>query len=208
MNEIIVAGIGPGHPDYILPAVARAIREAQVLVGGRRALSQFAREGQRTMAVTGDIAAVMQFIREALATSSVVVMVSGDPGYFSLLDALRRHFPAACIRVIPGLSAMQLAFARLALPWHEARLLSFHGRKPAAERLAYQSGSVLGMLTDRKYTSRTIPTILMEMGWPGDARLYIASRLSYSDERIVETTLAGAADVDETTDCVLVVTSL
>ena len=31
MNEIIVAGIGPGHPDYMLPAAARAIREAQVL---------------------------------------------------------------------------------------------------------------------------------------------------------------------------------
>lgn len=77
MNEIIVAGIGPGHPDYMLPAAARAIREAQVLVGGRRALSQFARKGQRTRVVTGDIAAVMQFIREALATSSVVVMVSG-----------------------------------------------------------------------------------------------------------------------------------
>ncbi len=36
MNEIIVAGIGPGHPDYILPAAARAIHEAKVLVGGRR----------------------------------------------------------------------------------------------------------------------------------------------------------------------------
>ena len=43
MNDIIVAGIGPGHPDYMLPAAARAIREAQVLVGGRRALAQFAR---------------------------------------------------------------------------------------------------------------------------------------------------------------------
>ena len=29
MNDIIVAGIGPGHPDYMLPAAARAIREAQ-----------------------------------------------------------------------------------------------------------------------------------------------------------------------------------
>ena len=51
MNEIIVAGIGPGHPDYMLPAAARAIREAQVLVGGRRALSQFARKGQRTISL-------------------------------------------------------------------------------------------------------------------------------------------------------------
>ena len=169
MNEIIVAGIGPGHPDYMLPAAERAIREAKVLVGGRRALAQFARprgEGQLTMAVTGDIDSVMQFIREKLELSSVVVMVSGDPGYFSLLDALRRHFPPACLRVIPGLSAMQLAFARLALPWHEARLLSFHGRKPAAERLAYHPGSVLGMLTDRTFTSKTIPAVLLAHGWP------------------------------------------
>ena len=36
MNEIIVAGIGPGHPDYILPAAARAIHEAKVLVGRRK----------------------------------------------------------------------------------------------------------------------------------------------------------------------------
>lgn len=204
MNEIIVAGIGPGHPDYMLPAAARAIREAQVLVGGRRALAQFAREGQRTMAVTGDIAAVMQFIREALATSSVVVMVSGDPGYYSLLDALRRHFPAACIRVIPGLSAMQLAFARLALPWHEARLLSFHGRKPAAERLAYQSGSVLGMLTDRTFTSKTIPAVLLANGWPPETRLFICARLSYEDERIKETTLAEAPALPETGSCILI----
>ena len=72
MNEIIVAGIGPGHPDYILPAAARAIHEAKVLVGGRRALAQFARpqgEGQLTMAVTGNIDSVMQFIRENLELS-------------------------------------------------------------------------------------------------------------------------------------------
>ena len=29
MNEIIVAGIGPGHPDYMLPAAERAIRGAK-----------------------------------------------------------------------------------------------------------------------------------------------------------------------------------
>ena len=51
MNEIIVAGIGPGHPDYMLPAAARAIREAQVLVGGRRALAQFEQNIQQTITV-------------------------------------------------------------------------------------------------------------------------------------------------------------
>ena len=65
-----------------------------------------------------------------------MAMVSGDPGYYSLLDALRRDFPAKQIMVIPGISAMQYAFARLALPWHDAVLASFHGRPPAAQDIA------------------------------------------------------------------------
>ena len=202
---MIVAGIGPGHPDYVLPAALRAIREAKVLVGGSRALSDFAREGQRTMAIRGDIPSVLSFIREALSDSDVVVMVSGDPGYYSLLDALRRDFDEDCISVIPGISSVQFAFARLALPWHDASLLSFHGRRPSDDELAYAPGRVIGMLTDTKNSSRTITQILMEMGWPGDAKAVICARLSYEDERIVRTTLAGAVTEKEETHCVMVV---
>ena len=200
-----MAGIGPGHPDYVLPAALRVIREAKVLVGGSRALSDFAQEGQRTMTIRGDIPAVLAFIREALSESSVVVMVSGDPGYYSLLDALRREFDEDCLSVIPGISSVQFAFARLALPWHDASLLSFHGRRPFDAELAYAPGRIIGMLTDTKNSSRTIPELLIEMGWPEDAQAAICSRLSYEDERIVRTTLAGAVTEKEETHCVMVV---
>ena len=200
-----MAGIGPGHPDYVLPAALRVIREAKVLVGGSRALSDFAQEGQRTMTIRGDIPAVLAFIREALSESSVVVMVSGDPGYYSLLDALRREFDEDCLSVIPGISSVQFAFARLALPWHDASLLSFHGRRPSDAELAYAPGRIIGMLTDTKNSSRTIPELLIEMGWPEDAQAAICSRLSYEDERIVRTTLAGAVTEKEETHCVMVV---
>ena len=200
-----MAGIGPGHPDYVLPAALRVIREAKVLVGGSRALSDFAGEGQRTMTIRGDIPAVLAFIREALSESSVVVMVSGDPGYYSLLDALRREFDEDCLSVIPGISSVQFAFARLALPWHDASLLSFHGRRPSDAELAYAPGRIIGMLTDTKNSSRTIPELLIEMGWPEDAQAAICSRLSYEDERIVRTTLAGAVTEKEETHCVMVV---
>ena len=78
--KIIVAGIGPGHPDYVLPAARQAIAAARILVGGRRALADFAEPAQQTFPITGDIAGVMAFIREKSAGSEVVVMVSGDPG--------------------------------------------------------------------------------------------------------------------------------
>ena len=204
-HRIIVAGIGPGHGDYMVPAAYQAIRSAKVLVGGRRALSQFATDVQRTMAITRDIPAVLQFIREELAASDVVVMVSGDPGYYSMLDALRREFPEEVLRVIPGISSLQMAFSRLALPWHAARLLSFHGRRPEMEELAYCKGALLGMLTDGEYNSQKISSLLMQQGWPGKTRLFVCERLSYEDEKILRTTLEEAAKESGTGNCVLVI---
>ena len=204
-HTIPVAGIGPGNPDYIVPAARQAIEEAAVLVGGSRALADFARDGQATMTVRRDIPAVLAFVRDRLKTTDIVVMVSGDPGYFSLLDALRRGFPRECLQVIPGISSVQLAFSRLALPWHGARLLSMHGRMPEMAELVYAPGAVLGILTDAVHNSRTIAQLLLQVGWPADTELFICARLSYADERIICTTLQGAEQEAEIGHCILVV---
>ena len=205
MHRVRVIGIGPGHPDYLLPAAARAMAEVSVLVGGARALGEYAKDFQQTFPITGDIGAVLSFIRKALEKDDVGVLVSGDPGYYSLLDALRREFPAEVLEVIPGLSAMQLAFARLALPWHGATLLSFHGRKPETEELGYEPGRVLGLLTDNVWNSRSIAKLLLEEGWPEDSRLFICLRLSYPDEEIIGTTLGKAEAGEEKARGILIV---
>ena len=194
LKKIIVTGMGPGSPDYLLPAAREAIASSEVLVGGRRALADYASPEQQTFAITGDIEGVLAFIRQKLSEHDVCVLVSGDPGYYSLLDALRRTFPPEQLQVIPGISALQFAFARLALPWHDAKLLSFHGREPAERDLLYEQGALLGMLTDGQHTSRTIAACLLEHGWPRQAALYICQRLSYADEEILHTTLAEAAE--------------
>ena len=204
-HKIIVAGIGPGSEAYIVPQALQAIKNAQALVGGRRALAQFSQAGQSTMAITADLAAVLTFIRQELEQRDVVVMVSGDPGYYSLLDALRREFTPAVLQVIPGISAMQYAFARLALPWHDAKLVSFHGRVPAAAATKYMPGKIMGMLTDSKYNSQTIPELLIKQGWPADTKLHICSRLSYEDEELIETELGKALTIAARNHCILVV---
>ena len=203
-NKIIVVGIGPGNPDYVVPKGLKKIQEAHFLVGGKRTLAEFSQAGQDICAITADIQGVMAFIRDRLLQADVVVMVSGDPGYYSLLDALRREFSPECIEVIPGISAMQYAFAKLALPWHDATLVSFHGRVPGAREVAYQPGKILGMLTDGEHNSHTIAEVLCHIGWPRDTRLYICRRLSYEDETIYTTTLQEAADFPVVTHGILI----
>lgn len=204
-HKIKVIGIGPGNPDYMLPMARQVIREVKALTGGRRALSQYAASDQHTFAITRDIPGVMAFIREELRLHDVGVLVSGDPGYYSLLDALKKEFPEEYLQVIPGISSVQLAFARLALPWHDADLISLHGREPKEEELFYAKGRMLGMLTDGVYNSRSIAKLLVEIGWPPETRLSICLRLSYPDEEIINTTLQGAREIEEYSHGVLIV---
>ena len=203
--KIIVAGIGPGAREYVVPKALKAIENAKVLVGGSRALADFAREGQKTFAIKVDIKAVMNFIGEELKQNDVVVMVSGDPGYYSLLSSLRKIFSIEQIKVIPGLSSMQVAFAKIALPWQEASLLSFHGRVPKDEDLVYVKGRIIGMLTDNKFNSGRIAEYLIERGWDKNARAYICSRLSYPDEKIACLSLEEAQTKEIASHCVMIV---
>ena len=59
-HTLIVAGIGPGGKDFILPKALTAIKRAHYLVGGHRALSDYASENQETYAVTGKLAPLAQ----------------------------------------------------------------------------------------------------------------------------------------------------
>lgn len=88
-HRLIVAGIGPGSREYILPKALHAIESAKYLAGGRRALADFASAGQETYPVTGKLSELADWIRSALACSDVTVMVSGDPGFYSLLPWLK-----------------------------------------------------------------------------------------------------------------------
>ena len=188
-NTLYVVGIGPGNPDYVVPRGLKLIEEAKVLVGSERSLLDFAHEGQLTHSVTGKLTELAPWIEEQLKSHDVVVMVSGDTGYYSLLPYLKKKFPDTPIDVVPGISSMTFAFARIGEVWQDADLLSFHGRVPKEESLRYEAGRKLGFLTDKEHNPAAIAQILMEHGWPADTKSVALERLSYEDERIEHGTL-------------------
>lgn len=204
-HKITVVGIGPGSPDYLPPIAARAIARAAVLIGGSRALAAFAAPGSETYTLGKDIAAALAYIASRLETSDVTVLVSGDPGFYSLLSALRRQFGPERLEVIPGVSSVQLAFARLACPWQDAVLASFHGRGGDDADLAYAPGKKVALLTDGDNTPRRIAGELLARGWPPAAAVWLCAALSYPEEEIMTADLAAVAAGHGYEHCVMVV---
>lgn len=204
-HKITVVGIGPGSPDYLLPAASQAIAAARVLVGGKRALDTLAPCGAATKVIDKDINGVMKFIERQLPDNDIVVMVSGDPGFYSLLSALRLKFSPEKLTVIPGISSVQLAFARLAEVWQDALLVSMHGRTANDTALQYEPGKKLGILTDSIHNPRYIAQVLAGHGWPGEAKVWLCANLSYENEQIAGMTLQEAINVAGFEHCVMVV---
>jgi cobalt-precorrin-7 (C5)-methyltransferase len=132
---LTIAGCGPGGADFVTPAVHEAVERADVLIGAERLLALFPYAQAERIALYVPIEKVGAEIADRPG-KRIVVLVSGDPGIFSLARPLLQRFGRKACRVIPGLSALQLAFAAVGLDWADARVLSAHGELPRLDPAA------------------------------------------------------------------------
>ncbi len=138
--HITIAGVGPGSPDYVTPAVRKAVEAAEVLIGLERSLALFPAGDAVRCPIRGHVPETVGAI-EAAGGRRIVLLVSGDPGLFSIARAVIARFGQSACQVIAGVSSLQLAFARLGLDWHDALIVDAHSRVPEirASELAAQA---------------------------------------------------------------------
>ncbi|MFJ1613205.1 precorrin-6y C5,15-methyltransferase (decarboxylating) subunit CbiE [Streptomyces sp. NPDC088251] len=130
---VLVFGTGTGEP--LGHEARRALAAATLVVGARRHLEAAGREertGRAEHVVLGPLAPALDRIAEHAPGDGarVVVLASGDPGFFGIVRALAERFGAAALDVRPGAPSVAVAFARLGLAWDDAVVVSAHGRDP------------------------------------------------------------------------------
>ena len=128
--KIVIVGCGPGGQEYITPAARAAVDSAEIVLGSRRLLRLFSDRGGRQVALPAEVEPALQIIAEHYGRHRPAVLVSGDPGLFSLAKAVVARFGRSNCEVIPAVSSLQAAFARLGLDWSDVRIVSAHGRVP------------------------------------------------------------------------------
>ncbi len=126
VGEIAVVGLGPGPAGWLLPEAADALELATDLVGyvayvvrvpERPGLLRHASDNRV------EIDRARHAFQLALAGSRVAVVSGGDPGVFAMAAAVFEALEAdpayrsVPVRVVPGLSALQAAAARLGAPF-------------------------------------------------------------------------------------------
>lgn len=181
-GSLFVVGIGPGARELVTPAAWRAVREADLVVGGARLLSALAPFHGESLPLTSDISAALGRVRsEVAAGRRVVVVSSGDPSFFGILAAVRRELPDVEYSVVPGISSAQLALSRLNEAWEGVVVTSAHGRDPGNALETCVANARVLVLVDRSTPPQSFAALLDQRG---RFEVNVCERLGYPDERI------------------------
>jgi precorrin-3B C17-methyltransferase len=123
---LFVVGLGPGPDQWLTPEASAALAQASALIGYKAYTERVPeREGLERFASDNgvEIDRARHALRLAQAGRVVAVVSGGDPGVFAMaaavfeaIDAGDPAWRALDIRVVPGVSAMQAAAARLGAP--------------------------------------------------------------------------------------------
>jgi precorrin-6Y C5,15-methyltransferase (decarboxylating) len=191
--------------DGIASLGAKALQHlqaAQLVIGGARTLQLFAAHiapdaVQRDL--SGALSQVPEWIRAAQAEHRrVVVLATGDPLCHGIAAYLASRLCIEAIEVIPNVSTLQLACARLGLPWQDMKFSSVHARdagdwvpgSPPGHGLYALLRDIrqhdrLAVLTSPDNTPDRIARMLLAEGLAEDFEMAVAERLCQPEERIV-----------------------
>lgn len=151
---------------------------------------------------SGRLGAVVGWVAQAQAEGlRVVVLATGDPLCFGIAATLIRQLGKDRVVVLPTLSSLQLAAARLGLAWQDARLISVHAADagewvPASEtrsrhdhglapllRAISQHDKLL-CLTSPSNDPARIARLLIAAGLGDSFRIDVVARLTSPDETV------------------------
>lgn len=189
-QSISIVGCGPGSLDYLTPAALGAIEGAEVLVGANRLLDLFPASPAERVVVSAEISEVLDQIAARADHQRIAVLVTGDPGLFSLAKPVMERFGRTRCRLIPGVSSVQTAFARIGIDWADARIISIHKEYPV-DYAQFADADKVAILCGREGSTKWVADHLLT-NRPADRRIFMCQNLTMDDEQVRE---VGADDL-------------
>src|SRR5487761_1281503 len=191
VQTVVVVGIGDNGADSLSREALEQVSEAEVLFGGERHLAFFADHPAEKVPIRDNLKEVAA--RLQAETRRTVVLASGDPLFHGIAGYLATKIGRDRLEVLPNISSMQLAFARLKESWHDAALVSCHA-KPIEDALdVIRDAKKVGIFTDNENTPARIARELLKAGI-GGFRAHVCENLGGADERISSCDLRELAE--------------
>ena len=189
-KQVTLVGIGMGDADTRTLGAARALRQADCVIGAKRLLESVGHTGKRLhSAIRAE--EIVDIIRKDTDSRRFAVLLSGDTGFYSGAKRLLAALDGMDVEVLPGISSLQYLCAKLGRPWEDVRAVSLHGRDCDIAREARLNPAVF-ILLGGENDAKTVLDRLARAGL-GHLSAAVGERLGYPDETITRGTVEALA---------------
>lgn len=193
-ERVVIIGVGDDGVQGLSESTRKLVETADVLMGSERNLATVGQTSGEQVVIGADLTEMVRVIEQNLGAKSIVVLATGDPLFYGvtryLFDKLgKQHF-----EVVPHVSTMQLAFARVMESWEDAYLtnVATHPLDDIVQRI--RTAEKVGLFTDEHNSPPVIAQALLDEGIDY-FRCYVCENLGTRNEVVTQGTLQEVTEM-------------
>jgi precorrin-6Y C5,15-methyltransferase (decarboxylating) len=187
-GKLVIVGIGDDGLDGLTESARRLIAESDLILGAPAMLRLVDTPSARQVALDPDMPTALRQVREALSARRPVLVSGGDPLFYGVARYLCDRLGKDQFEVVPHVSSMQLAFARVKESWEDAYLTNLAGRPLEAVVDRIRTAEKVGLFSSDEHPPARVARALLDRGIDY-FRAYVCENLGSPDERVTQAEL-------------------
>ncbi|MFZ5833519.1 MAG: precorrin-6y C5,15-methyltransferase (decarboxylating) subunit CbiE, partial [Planctomycetota bacterium] len=191
--EVPIIGIGDDGPNGLTAHARKLLQEADVILGDARDLTRLPQLKAELVPLEGNLDDLARKIESQDRSRRLVVLTSGDPLFYGVARYLGSRLGKQRFTVIPHVSSMQLAFARVMESWEDAYLTNLAHRDLHRVVEQIRSAEKVGLFTTPECSPAAVAQSLVREGIEYFTA-YVCENLSGPDERVTQGELREIAE--------------
>ena len=194
-SKLVIVGIGDDGLAGLTESARRVVNESDYILGPPATLRLLAGAKGRQQVLEAEMAAALRQVHQALTAERPVLVSGGDPLFYGVARYLCDRLGKDQFEVIPHVSSMQLAFARVKETWDDAYLTSLTGRPLESIVDRIRTAEKVGIFPSDAHPPSKIFRELLDRGIDY-FKAYVCENLGSPDERVTQGEMADLAGLD------------
>ena len=190
-DKVHIVGIGDDGVEGMTAQALRLVEAADLLLGPESCGPMLPAALASRFQPAGSLEELVERI-ESSGGKRMVVLASGDPLFYGTARYVCAKLGKDRFEVVPHVSSMQLAFARVKESWEEAFLANLSGQSIERVIDRIRTSETVGLFTSEQWPPAAVAKALLDEGidyFQG----YVCENLGSPDERVTQGPLADIA---------------